>query len=449
MSDRLDFCLRRYEAIRAQPGSAKTDAKAAELADWIERNVLPIVEELSQRSGFRKQARWPIDQLLPGSKAPERELVESVDRRLVDAARALTMVAAPEPTTGLGAANCEVDVAGISKPDCTPSATNGVAPPIGAQLIALIADRPWHDLACGADYFGPAAGLNLRSREAYQGPGALQVQVFDLLPYANPRLRPLGDFISRMLLARVQHWRDVLQWFSVWRRNTVSANEGDGDSRWSTVDECMGLLAEDFERLRHALTAGQDFQLREASIILIEAQAAFQPRADFSWLGEVGMLAANGIRFRYQIERRHDFAIVEQIAAALTEIALLYRSVEDSGAILRQAQANHALVLVDGPGRREAHWKQHSVGADWSRQDAAWKLLIALAERRLSGGSGTDVFQIDFSAKDARYNLKRVIPRDLDEYIVPAGKGTYILQLEAAQVCLLRFCEDERLIRWP
>lgn len=448
MPDRLDFCLRRYEAIRAQPGSVKTDAKAAELADWIERSVLPIVEDLSQRCDFRKQARWPIEQLLPGSKAPERELVESVDRRLVDAARALAMVAAPEPTTGVGAANCAVEVAGILEPDCTPSATNGVAPPNGAQLIALIADKPWHDLACGADYFGPAAGLNLRSWEAYQGPGSLQVQFFDLLPYANPRLRPLGDFISRMVIARAQHWRDVLERFSAWRRNAVSStNDGDGTARWTTVDERMGLLAEDFERLRHALTGGRDFQLREASVILVEAQAAFRPRADFSWLGEVGKLAAQAARFRYQIERRHDFALVDQIAAALSEIAILYRSVADSGAILQQALAHHELVLVDGAGRREAYWKQQPINADWRRQDAAWRLLIALAERLHTGGSGTDVFQIGASAKDARYHLKRIIPGELDQRIAAAGKRTYIFKLEAAQVCLLRFREDERLVR--
>ncbi|HEV7225270.1 MAG TPA: hypothetical protein VGN42_21365 [Pirellulales bacterium] len=45
-----------------------------------------------------------------------------------------------------------------------------------------------------------------------------------------------------------------------------------------------------------------------------------------------------------------------------TEIAPLYRSVEDSEVILCQACSHHELVLVDGPGRREAHWKQHNSG---------------------------------------------------------------------------------------
>lgn len=468
MPDRLDFCLRRYESIRSQPGFAKTDAHAAELADWIERDVAAIVDELSQRSDFRELARRPIERLLPGVQAPERRLVESVDRRLVEAARALAMVADPEPTAVTGVASREsvssrkraatvrretqfspVGIADVQAPQSDPSAANLEAPPTGAQLIAVIAARPWQDLACGADYFGPTADLNLRDREAYLGQGAAHVQLLDLIPYGNPRLRPLGDFISRMLLARAQHWFDVLQQFSVWRQSVVPANDREGDPRWSTVFKNMDLLAEDFERLRHALTAGQDVKLREASLALIEAQAAFRPRTDFSWLGKVAKLAANAARFRYRIERRHDFGLVEQIAAALIEIAPLYRSDEDSEAMLHRACAGHDLVLVDGPGHREAYWKRQRLDDQWRRQEAPWKFLIALAERLLSGGSGTDGFQIDCSPKDARYRLKRLIPPEMDKHIVAAGEGTYVLDLKAEQVCLLRWRDDERLVPYP
>ena len=41
-------------------------------------------------------------------------------------------------------------------------------------------------------------------REAYLGPGTRQMQIGICLPYINPRLRPLGDFMSRMLLVRVE-----------------------------------------------------------------------------------------------------------------------------------------------------------------------------------------------------------------------------------------------------
>lgn len=467
MPDRLDFCLRRYESIRALSEFEKKDAKAAELADWIERDVVPIVEELSQRSDFRELAHWPIERLLPGSQAPERELVESVDRRLIEAAHALAKVADLEPTAGPGAASLKsassqkraaarrkkqsgpIGVADVQSPESDPSAAHLGAPPTGARLIALIAARPWQDLACSADYFGPAADLNLRDREAYLGPGAAQVQLLDLLPYGNPRLRPLGDFISRMLLARADHWCDVLQRFSVWRQPVVPANDREEDPRWSAVFKNMNLLAEEFERLRHALTAGQGVKLREASLVLIEAQAAFRPGSDFSWLGEIGKLAANAARFRYLIERRHDTALVEQIAAALTEVAPLYRRVEDSEALLRKSHASHDLVLVDGPGHHEVYWKRQRLDDQCLRQEAPWRLLIALAERLLSGGSGTDGFQIDRSAKDARYRLKRLIPREMDEHIVAAGEGTYVLDLKAEQVCLLRWCDDERLVPYP
>lgn len=468
MPDRLHFCLGRYESIRSQPGFAKTDANAVELADWIERDVSPIVDELSQRNDFRELARWPIKRLLPGSQAPERRLVENVDSRLLEAAHALTMVAYAEPTTGRNVASrasasprkkfatkrrakqfSPIGLVGVESPESKPSAAHLEAPPTGPQLIALIASRPWKDLACYSDYFGPAAGLNLQDREAYLGPGASQVQFLNLTPYGNPRLRPLGDFISGMLLARAQHWRDVLQRFSVWRQSVVPANDREDDPRWSTVFRNMDLLEEDFERLRHALTIGQDVKLREACLVLMEAQAAFRPQTDFSWLREIAILAANAARFRYWIEYRHDFALVDQIAAALTEVAPLYRSAEDSEALLQQACARHDLVLVDGAGRREAYWKRQLFGISWLDHQAPWRLLLTLAERLVSGRAGTDGFQIDCSVKDARSRLKKMIPQELNEHIDAAGKGTYILNLNAEQVCLMRWCEDERLVRWP
>jgi hypothetical protein len=304
-------------------------------------------------------------------------------------------------------------------------------------------------LASSADFFSPVAELNLSNREAYLGPNTSHVQIGQFLPYVNPRFRLLGDFISHALLTRAEYWRDTLQRFSVWGQNAVPPQQRHLDGPLLTASSAMGRLAEDLERLRHALTDGADAKLREAGLVLVQTQAAFRPRADFSWLGDVATLAGNAARYRYEIEHRENFAMVEQVAVALSEMAPLYGRAEDPEAVLRQACARYELVVVDGPGRREVYWKRNEVGDQWRRQQAPWQFLVALVERLKSGLSGVDAFQIDCSPKDARYRIKRLIPGDLDVHIVSAGTGTYALDLSPEQVCLLRMEEEERIVPGP
>jgi hypothetical protein len=464
MPDRLDYSVRNYELIRPQPSQASAKTKAAELADWIDRDVVPIIDELSRRSDFQSHARWPLERLLRSADAPERRLVESVENRLVDAAGALAafakrevidraLDAADEPRREFGNATCPLQ----ETHPVTAGPTDGAAvaamcdwaPLAGVQLMEFIAGRPWLDLASSADFFSPVAELNLSNREVYLGPNSSHVQIGKFLPYLNPRFRPLGDFISRALLTRAEYWRDTLQRFSVWCQNAIPSQQRHLDGPLLTATAAMGRLAEDLERLRHALTDGADAKLREASLVLVQAHAAFRPLADFSWLGDAATLAGNAALYRSEIERRENFAMVEQIAAALAEMAPLYRRAEDPDAVLRQACARYELVVVDGPGRREVYWKRNEVGDKWGRQQAPWIFLVALVERLMSGQSAVDAFKIDCSTKDARYRIKRIIPEDLDAHIVSAGTGTYTLNLSPEQVRLLRIEEEERFVPGP
>ena len=67
------------------------------------------------------------------------------------------------------------------------------------------ASRPWRDLVAVHDYFYPVSDLHLIDRERYLGSNRGHVQVGEFLPAINLRLRPLGDFVSRTRLDRIDY----------------------------------------------------------------------------------------------------------------------------------------------------------------------------------------------------------------------------------------------------
>jgi len=94
MLDRLDIALTRYEEMRSAQGGPGTAAtKGRERSVWLDQDVCPVVEELSQRPAFRVEARWPIERLQRGSACGERALVETVSEGLVQCAAALAGLA--------------------------------------------------------------------------------------------------------------------------------------------------------------------------------------------------------------------------------------------------------------------------------------------------------------------------------------------------------------------
>ncbi|HVX63812.1 MAG TPA: hypothetical protein VHC19_24535, partial [Pirellulales bacterium] len=118
MLDRLAGALRRYELLRPQPNGRTTLNKGQELADWIERDVGCVVDELSQRPLFRTQARWPLDHLLPGARSSERQRIESIEMLLASTAQRLAAFArrhsltVETPVVAAAAAHATITVGG-------------------------------------------------------------------------------------------------------------------------------------------------------------------------------------------------------------------------------------------------------------------------------------------------------------------------------------------------
>jgi hypothetical protein len=142
------------------------------------------------------------------------------------------------------------------------------------------------------------------------------------------------------------------------------------------------------------------------------------------------------------------------VAAALAEIQIVYRSKLDPEDVIQQECEKHSLVLVTGVGRREAYWKGVIFGPQWDRFPALWSFLLGLVEKLKAGKLGIDVFDLPGTktkgqgAKDQRGRLKHKIPAELDAAIVPAGNGTFKLELPGEDVCLLNFEQVDRLVEY-
>ena len=458
MIDRLDSVSRRYERICSDENEPGLKLRAEALADWLDRDVCPLVQELLERSDFRTWASWPIERLAEDASGEERGWIEAVDTALVRAGETLVIFAELAVAQSV---LVQSEAAGVSRSNSTSHPTLSLAdhpdeigPQDGSsarrsadamtQALAgmkFIASRPWVDLVAIGDYFAPVNDLNLGDREAFLGPNTWHVQIGEFSRYCNPRLRPLGDFISRTLLIRVEFWQNMTQRF--WTACQRMAHESQlADSQeWSNCAAAMRELSQCAEGLRHGLMDDRRLRLREACLALVQIYASFRPRADFSFLGPLAKLVGNAGAFRYLAVNRQVLAIPEQIAAALTEAASLYRSPEDQEDRIRELSLRHSLLIVEGPGRREAYWNGEVLDADWQKHEKPWSLLLALAERQLLG-RGADGLDANCSAKDARHRLKQLIPDDLNRKIAPAGRGTYKLELGTDDVCILQ-CRDQ------
>lgn len=470
MIDRLANALRRYERIRPEPREKLGLLKAEELADWIERDVGPLVVELSGRPMFQTLSRWPLEHLMPGAVSAERRLVESVELRLTATAQALAAFAkrkaiaralvpnASAATERVEARSLARESATVGKPDVDSgveaevdapwTAVNEPRPLSGEPLMEFIARKPWRDLASSLDFFGPAADINLKDREAYLGTDTAHVQIGMLWPFCNPRLRPLGDFVSRMLLLRVEHWQQDLRGFLSHCQRSIPAKVRGQDQTWSAAETEYAQLDAEARQLRHLLLGGSEAKLREAAIALVQVHAAFHPQSDFSWLGEASSYVDFAAPYRDAIEHRQNFALAEQVAASLTECAAVYRSKQDPEEVLCQALAHFPLVVVEAPGRREAYWKGAAMGDRWGRRNTCWRFLMALAEAAKSK-RGADAFDFDGSAKDTRNRIKEIIPEELDLLIQPAGEGSYALHLAPERICILRIEAEDQLTVQP
>jgi hypothetical protein len=446
--DRLESALRRYERIRPKPGDRPSRRNADEISDWLRGHVCPVVEQLLQRADFQKLARWPIDNLEDHASTPARKMVQAVDRKLIECATHLAkLIHRPilrrhlAPLFSRENPGGEKGKKAVAR-KASRSRTKAKNPP--AQTAAdFVATRPWRDLVCVYDYFGSVADLNLLDRDRWLGPNSEHAQVGVFLPYCKPQLHLPGDFISRSLMIRIQYWCDQLEHLSTLCEESLRTQRAARAECADIRKEILGVH-ESVPHLAAICLEGIQAGPHQACMTLVQTYAAYRPRADFSWLGPAGELAGNAARIRYFVDQRGDGAIADHIATALSEVVSLYRSEVPPDLLIAEKSRQFPLTLVDGRGRQELYWHGEVVEVDWNRHGRAWTLMVALAEKAKHRQGVDDLDELGISLKDARHDLKRLLPEELFDHI-KIQKRVHRLDLPAEQLFVAQFDQLEHL----
>jgi hypothetical protein len=330
--------------------------------------------------------------------------------------------------------------------------------PVRRNQVQQIAQRPWIDLVCADDYFSPSSGLNFQVKEARRTQGDSIVKphpVQDVHPVDivirptqgefvvsfNPELHPVGDFVTRSMLRRVDVWLSCLGDFRQLchqaLRHVKRGYPGQVDAEAKAWNDLQARVAE----LRRVCTTAPAASLHDSCIILSQVYAAFHPAPILTWLGlpeSVVSFGVSSLHHRIVGERRLE--PLERIATAVGDLRRLYREGEPEESALDEAVAIGGLVLADVP--RSAHWETERIVADWDRFDKPWQLLWMLATKaRLHAGVEVrDVYDNDAVTDSALSTLvgrlKQMLPATLWRLIQPTGQRSYRLHLEREQIHL-------------
>lgn len=443
MLDRLEAAVRDYDRVR-QAGCNDSLRGAEALSFWIQDKVCPVVDQLLARPDFRKLARWPLDQLDKFANSEARRLVEGVENAILASAKRLADLSQTpvlqEFIGGLAAGEEHappVQTPANGRPVEMPQWKSGFKTP-----AHFIATRPWRDLVCVYDYFQPVADLHLVDREAWLGPDTNHVQIARFSPFVHPHLRLPGDFIVRALMIRIAYWRDRL--LRIQQRFEGVLRQAKDTARLKETREAVCGIREPLERLEAICLHDPESPLRQTCITLVQVYAAYRKQADFSWLGAVGEMAGNAASIRYSVDQCADTATTDHVAAALAEVAGLYRSEPDPEDVIQENCRKVPLVIVDGRGRRELYWHGELVDADWETSGRAWTLMVALAANARRGQGVDAASDLGISAKDAKHALKSILPSELFG-LIKARSGVYRLTLPRDKVFAVEFDQVDRL----
>ncbi len=456
MLDQLQMAIRRYEQIAPNPGSAMTPSQADQLADWLERQVSRITESLLARPGFRGRVRWPIERLTGEVNCRERETVKGVDDALVRMAKALISLARDEKMARqllrLGPLGEQVSEGDVKSLDLPLEDGLRTSTPRGLSTVEFIASQPWRDLASPWDYFCPNSQFNLKTPESHSWGCFLR--------FSNPNLRAPGDYITRCMDIRIDHWRGVLDRF--WVRCDTARQRGSLDfgTRWNEFNALCSDLAARTDKLRQLTRSGQEARVRDSCVALLQIHVGFHRTTDLSWLGEVAKMAQGAADIPYRVKQRQEWDIPERAATALLDITDLVRH-QPPDELIEEMKATKRLVLIEE--QRQAFFDGAPVEANpklaaWhGRDDLMWELLWTLADRAMVRRN-VDCYCLSNrkaqkhqeppsaqAVKDRRSELKKLITPKLNSLIVDAGRGTYRLELEPEDICLLGWFNDERI----
>lgn len=446
---RLALARQGYDLLADRLRFGLDECVSDEAEAWLCDEVCPVVESLVQDAEFRRRVNWPLERFRRGSDAEERLLLEQVDTALVALAERIAEALAPDES--------EMRVVAGGR--------GGRAERDGAcdfDVVRWIASRPWFALVCRDDFLHPTHDLFL------QRPDAAHTQAFR----ARRELRiPLGDYVTRAMLARVEYWKAALDraFRQVFSRITPSRPLnwpalGDLFVPTAHLDQCCARLVE--------ACSGGDATLRQACATLFLVYVAYAPAPRLDWLDlPPGAAVANRgiirhcIRQRGEnivIEQRHgrthvvdrkpallcDPTVLRQIAAALNELASFYEPPSAQRELLSWARKRARLVLVDDATKAVYFDDQPVAEGAWDNKPSEWNLLWTLA--RLPGRLVDDRMLVrpeGEAIRSRRHRLGRLLGETspLEALIETRRSVGYLLQLSAHETILLHRDDQGRL----
>jgi len=383
--DRLSLAERRYLQVVPTPVQSWTEFPDRGLVLWLADDVCPVIEDYCRRPAFREQASWPVRVLVAGAPTAERRCIESVDKALVQCAKALLQVAGRKHSVTQAQSpswspveTVEISGAGVRRAIRTPATKD--TGPLERFQVEMIARRFWTDLVCPEDYFEPCGGW-LEKRHSKR------VQPGEFLVSLNPELHPVGDFVTRCLLRRVELLRQVLDQFR------VRCLQRAGGKLSEVAGRAWEELEANIRSLRAACQTRLSAQVRDSCVILVQVYAAFHPAPDCRWLSLSESSIASGVlMLRHRLTHARNAEMPERIAAALGDLRRLYVGDTPQAAERDEAIASGGLVVVaDPPGVFWEEKKSRPSGVDfhpagsssspWHPREEAWRLVISTTRR--------------------------------------------------------------------
>jgi len=437
---RLAIALEGFDSLSPSLNTSLDLAVSDRIESWLRDEVVPVVAELVGNRGFKSATCWSVKHLDRGADTPERRLIEQVDRLLVSMAAELASV-------------LDANEQSADQPLISP---NNEVSKSDQATIRLIANRPWFDLAHSGDFFYPDRTLLL------DPPDPSHVEEF-----RQQELRiPLGDYVARLMFARVDYWKNILD--RVWNNlyNAILHDRDDAHHIKEQLFERRIELDRVVSDLDQACNQEQPFRIREACTTLTLVYAAYASQPSLDWLGcppswwqtfapmirscirRDGVISiaepdsAGNLRVvDKQKASLCDPDVVRQIAAAMVDVRALYDAPDDPDLMIEWSVDRARLVLVDR-SPREVYWDTVQIAGDvWDTHAVEWNLLWTLAEHagRLVD-QGMLLNPENHELRSRRYRLGKLLKKslDLDTRIENVRGQGYRLDLTADDILLLR-----------
>lgn len=444
--NRLRIASQGYESLASALNLSLDESVSDRVEQWLTREVCPLVEELAASRAFRSTTLWSVEHLSSRVQTPERHLVADVDRELKAFASAIYR---------LSVVNDEADI-----PDKHPLTQFSRR---YQDDVKYIADQPWFDLVCEGDFFGPSNDLFLKT-------DCLNRKHTSAFQKTELHI-PLGDYVTRLLLARVDYWKATLERIA----NAIPREAMSGqDPRFKVVNHIFErriALDEAMDRLSRQCLDSGPYARREACTALTLIYAAYSPSANLRWLGvdesewkvagriirswvrrpgtiQTPQIMASGAIIMDEGDRASlcDPDVIRQIASSLQEMTTFYGVPDDPREIIRDESSRARLVLIDCKCRAVVFDGTAILAGEWDKNEKSWDLLWTLAnnpKQPIDHEMISSCRKSNFRSRRKRLSklLMEGCP-ELDTVIDTDSKNGYVLDLNAEEIALLQ--DDNR-----